>query len=44
MNNIDKSKKVVNNNLNKKKHKKTSSCVQAKPAKYTCFKNNQKPK
>ena len=44
-----KHKALINNNINnnvnnRKKHKKTSSCIQTKPAKYTYFKNNQKPK
>ena len=40
--NIIKQNKNNNNNINnKKKHKKTSSCYEAKPAKYIYFKSNQ---
>ena len=40
--NYIKQNKNNNNNINnKKKHKKTSSCYEAKPAKYIYFKNNK---
>ena len=46
LNSSNKNKKINSNlnNNNKKIHKKTSSCTQTKPSKYSYFKNNQKPK